>query len=135
MEGGFTRAVQQLLSHLDSTRQFKTSVTDNGVDTSLEEEKTIILFRIFQEVINNIIHHAKAKTIDVFIEKTQNGFDIKVLDDGQGFDSKNLERNHGLGFSNMQQRAALIGARLTIDSTEGKGTEVIINVQTETNGE
>ena len=42
---------------------------------------------------------------------------------------------HGLGFSNMQQRAALIGARLTIDSTEGKGTEVIINVQTETNGE
>ena len=42
---------------------------------------------------------------------------------------------HGLGFSNMQQRAALIGARLTIDSTEGKGTEVIINVQTESNGE
>jgi signal transduction histidine kinase len=130
LEGGFTRAVLQLLEHLDKTRQFKTSLKGSDVDIPLDEEKTIILFRIFQEVINNIIHHAKARLIDVLIARTINGVAIQIMDDGMGFNSSGPEKNHGLGISNMQQRALLIGAKLSIESVQGKGTTVIINVQT-----
>lgn len=130
LEGGFTFAVQQLLSHLDKTRQFQTGLSGEDVDTQMGEEKTIILFRIFQEVINNIIHHANAKTIEVNIEPTSEGFRVSITDDGKGFNQDGMKKGQGLGIANMQQRAALIGAELMIESAEGKGTTVIINVQT-----
>ena len=130
LEGGFSFAVKQLLSHLDNTRQFQTSFSGGDVNTEMGEEKTLILFRIFQEVINNIIHHANAKTIKVNIETKDFGFRVSVTDDGKGFNHDGMKKGQGLGIANMRQRAALIGAELMIASAEGRGTTVTINVQT-----
>jgi signal transduction histidine kinase len=129
-EIGLTAAIQQLLGNLANTRQFKTSLDGLTVDTSFNEEKSIILFRIVQEVINNIIKHAKATAIHVGITTTPGGFQLTIIDNGIGFDTTLIEQPNGLGIHNMQERAKIIDAELCIESQPGKGTTVIIKAKT-----
>lgn len=93
-------------------------------EIGLPENEKIILYRIFQECLNNALKHAQANQILVrwlaSDPKT-----LLITDDGVGFEP-DWNSNHSMGLTTMQQRAMLIGYELTIISHLGKGTEIII---------
>lgn len=84
-------------------------------------QKKIILFRILQECLHNILKHAQARHLRVHLD----GKYIILHDDGIGF--KEEEVKHGAGLANMRHRASLIGARMVWYSETGKGTQVQIS--------
>ncbi len=97
----------------------------------ISEQKRIFLFRIFQEIINNMLKHSKASLVIVKLYLTEeNKFALSIQDNGTGFDLKEKlqtrEAAAGVGLKSLFNRAHLIGARLNIDSAPGQGTRVTI---------
>ncbi len=86
----------------------------------------IVIYRIFQEAMSNILKHSKATFVDVRI-KTQPFFEMTIIDDGRGFE-RVLERQ-SLGISGMEHRAAMINYRLQINSIPGNGTTLTLAEQ------
>ena len=110
----------------------------DGVEFPLPEQKAIFLFRIFQEVINNILKHARATRINVFLNYHEDDtFAMKIEDNGVGFDveamKKSVSSSKGVGLKSLFNRAHLIGANLEIKSEPGKGTVVEIRLRPELN--
>lgn len=127
---GLVRAVEY---EMDMIRKagFKTELNVEGSIIRLEPQKELILFRIIQEVLNNIIKHAEATSIEISIIYTESELKIEVKDDGKGFDLAPLNENvsgFGLGIRNMHSRARLINADFNMNSEMGKGTTVSLVV-------
>lgn len=131
MRIGLTEALERELLIAAKTGQFEVNLTQNGDLFRFDPQKELIIFRIFQEILNNIIKHAKAKTVDVKLEFESPLFRLIVTDDGEGFDTEKLEREDyrgGLGVRSMKNRAILIGAVLTISSALKKGTSIVVTL-------
>jgi signal transduction histidine kinase len=109
----------------------------NGSLFRFDKQKELILFRIVQEILNNIIKHAKAEKIAVHIIYDLDKLQLTISDDGQGVNLTPLNENDrsgfGLGIRNMHNRAKLIGADFNMSSSIGKGTEVKIILPKEKN--
>lgn len=104
-----------------------------GREVRLPEEKTIFLFRIFQEIVNNVLKHSKATKIYVMITyDSDNTFVMEVEDNGVGFatdgNGSPLSFSKGLGLTSMFNRAKLTGAAINITSVINQGTRVIIKI-------
>jgi signal transduction histidine kinase len=95
-----------------------------------EQQTQIIIYRIIQELLNNIMKHAAAKNAIVQLTFTDNTLNITVEDDGKGFDVKLIDHSKGLGLSNLKSRVEYLGGRLEIESEQGKGTTVNIEIKT-----
>ena len=90
----------------------------------------IALFRVAQEALNNVIKHARARAIGIQLQQDAQSITLVIADDGQGFDMtrKSLSGAYGMGTTTMRERAAAIGATLTISSTSGAGTRVAVQL-------
>lgn len=92
----------------------------------------LALFRILQEAINNCGRHAKARHVRILLEQADGEIRAQVEDDGQGFDLWSLLDGKGdkrpLGILGMQERAAILGGHLSIDSKPGQGTRVSVSI-------
>jgi len=82
------------------------------------------LYRIAQEAINNGLRHGGARQISVTLEESQNWITLTIHDDGCGFKFKQSIENDGFGLHIMRYRANLIGARFSIQPSDGGGTTV-----------
>ncbi len=80
------------------------------------------------EALSNAVRHANAQTISISTRQKDNLFEIVIADDGQGFDPDTLANHSGLGLRNLQQRAALHGGRVHIETAPGAGTRLTISI-------
>jgi hypothetical protein len=105
-----------------------TLLIEGGVYT-LGQQRELVLFRIYQEALNNILKHANAKHLKISLQYQPELFTLTLEDDGAGFSTETLSNKLGSGLRNMENRAALIGATATIDSSPGNGCciKVILN--------
>lgn len=94
---------------------------------TISSEVKLHLFRILQELINNIIKHAQASSISIDFTNTQQGLSLVVKDDGVGLPTKN---NSGLGLQNIEMRCQLIRSNYRFGANSPKGTkfELIKNI-------
>ncbi len=93
------------------------------------QQNEMVLFRIVQESLNNILKHSKAKNIHIEMHYGHELFKLAINDDGEGFDALQLDATQtGIGLNNMKNRASLIGALFSIESAPGKGTNVFIQL-------
>ena len=100
---------------------------NNNQELKIASDHGLILFRIVQECINNVIKHSRSKEMKLLVEDSPKIIKIMINDDGVGF---NLEtENDGSGLRSMASRAQLIGAKLSISSVENQGTKVTITYQ------
>jgi two-component system NarL family sensor kinase len=116
----------QELQRINRLRLIGTSMKTEGETKNLQEQKKLIIFRIIQESLQNIIKHSKAKNIDIWFHYEKDILKIEVMDNGTGFDKTLLEKKEGLGLQNIVSRALLIGGEANINSTPGKGTVITI---------
>lgn len=98
----------------------------------LAPEVEINLYRIAQEALNNIAKHARAKQVNVLLERRDHSLALIIEDDGHGFDTDEVsarrQTGRGLGLIGMSERAALIGGTVEIESSPGSGTTVFVRV-------
>ncbi|MEO6134674.1 MAG: ATP-binding protein [Ginsengibacter sp.] len=128
-ENGFVESIKQVLSQFEKTGKFTTQFIVKDDDFIIPDDHGIILFRIVQEVLNNIVKHAEATTISISIEKNDGHSEIKIIDNGKGFDTGIIDRNGGgIGLKNMTDRAKVIGAKLSVNSQTQTGTTVTITL-------
>ena len=115
-----------MLRQFENTGKFKTSFIDE-TNFSVSDDHGIILFRIIQEVLSNVVKHADATEIIIRIEKMGDRTTINIIDNGKGFDLENLKSaESGIGIRNITDRAMIIGAKLSLISQQNIGTTVRI---------
>jgi signal transduction histidine kinase len=95
-------------------------------NSTIDQTTSITIYRIVQELINNTMKHAAAKTAIVQVTKSDNQLSVTVEDDGIGFDPVILQRVRGIGWTNIQSRVDFLKGILDVQSGEGKGTSVHI---------
>lgn len=91
----------------------------------LENTQEIMLYRIIQELLNNIKKHAKATTIFIQLYSNDDTVFLTIEDDGIGFDLKTATIKKGLGLQSVESRVTLLNGIITWDSQLGKGTTVL----------
>lgn len=131
-EIGLLKSIEQELGRLRKSGQFTTTFDIAGVPVKMENRKEVIIFRIVQEALNNIMNHANASSVHLQMQYLDNILTIKILDDGQGFSLKELknkrEEKGSSGLITMEQRSELLQGNFTIESQEGKGTTLLFKV-------
>ncbi len=136
VEMGLLKSIEYELDLIRRTGRYQTSLTKEGAHQKFSHKHELILFRIFQEALNNVLKHSKASEINMQINYNSTNFIMHISDNGIGFDPSPLltqrgdteSNNSGLGITNITNRASLIGADFRIISEKGKGTTVTIDL-------
>lgn len=92
----------------------------------INKNTQIDIYRIIQELVTNAIKHANASEINIYLTKHDDYVNLMVEDDGKGF--KNNKHLEGIGLKNIRSRVLALNGKITIDSTPGNGTIVIIDL-------
>lgn len=129
---GLAAAIAFELEMLEKTGMYKTSFVLSGQETKLTGSREIVIYRIIQESINNVIKHAKATTVNICLKYSPASLILQVIDNGTGINHSepvpHEMQKTGSGIRNMKNRAEMIGALLTVQSEQGKGTCIHLNV-------
>jgi signal transduction histidine kinase len=127
-ELGLIKTIEIEVSRINTSGLLNTQLIITGDSFPLGEERELVLFRIFQEGLNNTLKHAHAKHLKISLQYSKQIFNLNLEDDGNGFEPNELHNIGGSGLKNMQNRAALIGAVTIIDSLPGKGCSIKVTL-------
>ena len=128
-ELGLPGAIEQQLQLLQKTGLYQASLAITGGEYKNELQQELVIFRIVQELLNNIVKHADATVIEIVMHYQPDKMDITVTDNGKGFDVlAESNRGKGLGLQNMLNRMALIKGTITFESAPSMGTKAIIEL-------
>jgi signal transduction histidine kinase len=122
---GLACAIDSICKKLKETLKVKCKI--EGFETRLESQFEIAIYRIIQELSNNIIKHAKATTASIEVNNVAGLITILVKDNGLGFST--AEQGTGIGISSIKSRVKLLGGQLAITSKKNAGTAVQISFQ------
>jgi len=124
MSLGLIEAIQHEINWMEKSGKFEIIYEVNGIeDQQNSSENNLILFRMMQEILNNIIKHAFATQIVIKLEYLNNTTHLQIADNGAGFDPEALPAaKKGMGLYNMQKRAGILGGTFSIKSHLGEGT-------------
>ena len=130
---GLSEAINFDLASIRRSGVLKIQFDTVGDEFHFPDQKSIFIFRMYQEMMNNIIKHSKADTVNVTLIYSGNDtFVMTIQDDGVGFNVQKKRESgsgsSGLGLKSMQNRAKMIGGNLSIQSEEGKGTTISVTV-------
>jgi len=129
---GFETALKNQFEKIKKSGHYKCSLLIEGHSQRLGLEKEIILFRMTQEIIQNILKHSHAVQILTVVRYDPDQFTITIVDDGIGFDINEVNSHpsseKGSGLDNLNSRAQLIGANLQVITRKGEGTQITIRL-------
>lgn len=126
---GLIKTVEQQVEQLHKSGQFVIHFSISGKTCYLEDQKEIVLFRIIQEALNNIVRHSKADTISITLHYDEQKLLLAISDNGIGFnviEALNGEAHASSGLKNIIKRSSLINATHEIVSKPGEGTKINI---------
>jgi len=126
-ELGLDRALENLFEHVQLTSTYKIHFNSNKTnDFSLNEEQTISIYRVVQELLNNAEKHSGASHVNVDIT-VEDEFIMTYLDNGVGFDAMNyIPTSRTMGLTSMIQRVESLGGNIHFHSQQGSGLKVSI---------
>jgi signal transduction histidine kinase len=126
---GLVKTLEIEAGRINSSGIISTELLIDGDPYPLGEERELVLFRIFQEALNNTLKHSGAKRLKINLQYSEQLFNLTLEDDGDGFVPQLADGvQTGLGLKNMQSRAALIGAIAEINSSPGSGCVVKVTL-------
>lgn len=128
---GLVRALTNYIEVWSERTGVKSELHTHGLSRGrLSREMEITLYRIVQEALTNVMKHAGATRVSVILNRHDHEVVAVVEDDGRGFeaDAQKTGGRQGLGLLGMQERAALLDGRVTIESTPGHGTSVFVRI-------
>jgi signal transduction histidine kinase len=102
-----------------------------GLDRRLPSEVETVLFRIFQEALNNVQRHAQASRVTLKLQGRDGRVEGAIMDNGRGFNTEEVSKREGpsnLGLMGMRERAEQCGGEVEVDSSPGGGTQVRVQI-------
>ncbi|MBK9745674.1 MAG: HAMP domain-containing protein [Chloroflexi bacterium] len=124
---GLISALEGYIDNYASKSGLQVDFQPRGMEQErLPRDMEIVLYRVIQESLTNILRHANAKTVSVIVERQPAQLHLSIVDDGCGFDIESVRsaKNRGLGLLGMQERIELLGGTLTLASEPGRGTRL-----------
>jgi signal transduction histidine kinase len=130
---GLNEAINFDLASIRRTGLLKIQFDTDGEEFHFPDQKSIFIFRMYQEMMNNILKHSQATHVMVSVVYSRSDtFVLTITDDGVGFDVQQKKESgsgsSGLGLKSMRNRAKMIGADLAIQSEPGRGTKISVTV-------
>lgn len=123
---GFSKAIYDLVQRFETTENTSITLQSFGTERTLPEQTSIHLYRITQELLNNIRKHAQAKKVLLQLVFSENWLDLIIEDDGKGFDKNQIIK--GLGLDGIQSRVEAIQGNVHLESQLSEGTCVNISI-------
>ncbi|MFT2008657.1 CheR family methyltransferase [Pontibacter sp. 13R65] len=118
---GLHAALKEIISRISSPT-LRITLKYHGFENRLDNFIELLLYRITQELINNIIKHSKATKASVELHKEGQKVTLVVQDNGIGLGKEELKSMKGIGLRSIQHRMELLGGELEIEASEGKGS-------------
>ena len=128
---GLKSAIKELSKTVRENTKIEVVLHDEIEEGVLSKQQEVIIYRVLQEAINNVMKHAQASLMEISTETDAENIYIEIKDDGIGFRVKIDEIYdgrgsgiHGLGLLNMKERTEMLGGKFQISSIQGKGSVV-----------
>jgi len=121
---GLKEALENYCETLNISGKIKVQLQTYGMEERMEQSNEIVVYRMVQELLNNVIKHADAKNVLIQLVRKQDRFTLTVEDDGKGFDPE--ETRSGAGLQNIKARTEYLNGTVDIISLNGEGTSVTI---------
>ena len=125
---GLTAAIEWQAEEFKKRSGIACEVDFNPEEIVLDKERSIAIFRIFQETLTNIARHANATAINVRMEKKDSGLLLVVRDNGKGVTEKQILDPNSFGLIGMRERVIFLGGDFQIGGSPNNGTTVTVNI-------
>jgi two-component system NarL family sensor kinase len=123
---GLKEATQDLCDQVSKSSGLKVHFQAIGMEGEFDKSVSVALYRIEQELLNNILKHAEATEITVQLVKDESQISLTVEDNGKGFDPSLIQQ--GAGLTSIRTRVEALGGRLDIQSKLGEGSSFLIEI-------
>lgn len=124
---GLVPALERLVQTFGEQTGIAVELEARLAEERLPSQVETALYRIVQEALTNVVKHARARSVSVLLTRKDRSVVAVIEDDGQGF-RPGAESGEGLGLVGMRERVALLDGRLAIESAEGAGTTLVVEV-------
>jgi two-component system, NarL family, sensor kinase len=125
---GLIPALQDFCNNISAGKMLQISLQSYGMEKRLDPSTEVIIFRIIQELVNNIMKHAQASEAIIQFNRDGNNLSITVEDNGRGFDINEAEDKRSMGIQTVKSRVVCLNGRMSIDSQNNVGTTVMIDL-------
>ena len=124
---GLISVLHHRLLAVEGRADIKARLLSDEEDIPLATDAQMTLYYIAQEALNNVLRHARAKSVLVTLKRGRGNVVLEILDDGVGFDVKKVDRS-GLGLRNMRERVTQLYGKLQVISKPDVGTRIVVTV-------
>ncbi|OQP56225.1 hypothetical protein A4R26_26695 [Niastella populi] len=126
-EVGLIDPVEDIIKNMQLVRPVTVDFEcDPALEDELSHDVQLMIYRIIQEQTNNIMRYAEAGYVRIAIEQIGNQLTLLIQDNGKGFDAK--KQTKGIGLLNILNRAETLGGTLSIDSRQGGGCRLLVQI-------
>ncbi len=121
---GLKSAVEEIIHRIKNNNEVEVNFKSIGFDEPAGEGPEIIIYRIIQEILNNILKHAHATIINIYLGKELNTVNLTIEDNGVGMEDFEKHKNKGLGWKSIFSRVEMLNGNIKIKTELDKGTKI-----------
>ncbi|MGZ3919736.1 MAG: sensor histidine kinase [Bacteroidia bacterium] len=129
---GYVKAVNELCRHINNSGQIIIRFNQSDLELRLSQQTELQLYRLTNELLNNIVKHSGAKEIDIDFVKQTNSHELMITHNGKGINSEQVKElealNMGLGLKSIQSRTQLINAQIFYNAPVNEKPNVIVQI-------
>lgn len=124
---GLANALKELIEKINSN-SLQVNLQVDGLLQNIDSDIQIVVYRIIQEAINNVIKHARANALDIELNMNGNKLKGTIKDNGIGFNTNQIGKMRGIGLDNIATRIKFLKGAYTLESEQGKGTKLLFEI-------
>ncbi|WPV01137.1 sensor histidine kinase [Mucilaginibacter sp. cycad4] len=124
---GLAQVIKQFIENIKNNN-IAINFFSEGFDSPFDDTTEIILYRVLQESVNNVMKHAHADRVDISLMRSNESISLTIEDNGIGFDTTNPEIFKGMGLNNLRSRINFLKGKVEFDSQPNRGTLVSIYI-------
>ncbi len=127
LKSGIAADIKSFIDKIDA-ESLKINFETEGFGNQLEYNEEVILYRVIQELVNNVIKHSQANTMSIALKKSKSHIYLALADNGNGFDYSKIEQFEGLGLKNLKIRVDYLKGIIKYGPNNPKGTKVTVEI-------
>ncbi|WP_114937282.1 tetratricopeptide repeat-containing sensor histidine kinase [Mucilaginibacter endophyticus] len=124
---GLAQVIKQFIENVRNDN-IAINFFSSGFDLPYDDTTEIILYRVLQESVNNVMKHAQADRLDISLIRNDESISLTIEDNGKGFDTTNPDIFKGMGLNNLRSRINFLNGKVEFDSQVNKGTLVSVYI-------
>jgi signal transduction histidine kinase len=128
---GLVATIEWQLQEFQTRTGIKSKLISSPEETTLDDDGSTVVFRIFQEILTNVVRHAGATQVEVTLEETAAFLTLQVTDNGRGMTASEIDSPRSIGLLGMQERARLRAGEVQFHGAPGQGTTVTVRLPLE----